>query len=199
MPCPCEGLRCKLGALDGRHGSKYGYAKLGCRCGACRAANTAAKAVYREANREALRVADNRRNAHARRKAPPKLGKPLPEVLLAGALLADRTSYAEVARTVGWHPETVARMFPGRGWESAEVTAYARLHSTTTPLAPAKPDAEVAAAGELLAEGHSYAEVARRIGWAPATVANYHPGQGWDAVTSARHARAARAAKARAA
>jgi len=134
--CPCEGLRCKLEALDGRHGSRYGYAKLGCRCAPCRGAQRVGSAAYKAEHRDELNAAQRARHyEHVTKRREPKLTKPLAEVLRAGRLLADGASYRETARTVGWDELTVARIFPGRGWSSREVAAFAALHSPAIPKA----------------------------------------------------------------
>jgi DNA-binding CsgD family transcriptional regulator len=46
-------------------------------------------------------------------------GPPLTEAekAQAGMLLGDGCSYADVGRTLGRHPNSIRRHFPGRGWE----------------------------------------------------------------------------------
>jgi DNA invertase Pin-like site-specific DNA recombinase len=90
----------------------------------------AAQRDYRAENPAARREWQAKQRAQAARKRPPRLTKPLDEVIRAGRLIADGAPYAEVARTVGWDVATVARHFPGRGWDRAEVVAHARLHHT---------------------------------------------------------------------
>lgn len=55
---------------------------------------------------------------------------PLPAETLAQAkaLLEDRTGYIETARTVGCHPETLRRRFPGMGMNKSEIANVRAAH-----------------------------------------------------------------------
>jgi methylphosphotriester-DNA--protein-cysteine methyltransferase len=48
----------------------------------------------------------------------------------ASALLDDGVPMAEVARTLGWNEATVARHFPGRGWDRTTSAVYAKAVAT---------------------------------------------------------------------
>lgn len=66
-----------------------------------------------------------------------------------------------------------------RAAERARIDArhYAKVKRSAPVLT--KPLAEVLRAGHLLAEGASYAEVARTVGWDAETVERHFPGRGW--------------------
>lgn len=176
MKCDCGGARCTLDAGDRRHGTLYGYRKLGCRCTRCREEHLREQAAYRAANRQALNAKRRLREAHKRRHQPPRLRKPIAEIRRAKMLLEDGTSYAEVARTIGWDERTVARYFPDAGWDRATVSSFARAHSTVQPpRRPSKPLHEQREVKRLLDAGETVQDAARRVGWSHATVTRYFP------------------------
>ena len=58
--------------------------------------------------------------------ASPRRFKPHDLVRIA-ALLADGCSYAEVARTTGFRRQSIAKKFPGRGWDMGTRDAHSAL------------------------------------------------------------------------
>jgi len=66
---------------------------------------------------------------------PGRWRKPLTaeELRAVEALLADGASYGEAARTVGRGPVTIARHFPGRGWDHEAVADFNRARALLDP------------------------------------------------------------------
>ncbi|UVK59063.1 helix-turn-helix DNA binding domain protein [Microbacterium phage Cen1621] len=210
--CQCEGLRCKLEALSSRHGTRTGYAKHGCRCDPCRDAQAAYQrdyaarhpdriaataARYYERNREAVLQRNRERIPHL-------AGTPTRAQRYAAAekLLQDGSGYREAARTVGVDHGTLADHFPGYGLaptergERAQLAMKARAYDqgldATRAHTSAAPAAELLAAAELLDEGHTVSEVARRTGLAWATINNAIPGHALTPAEASAHAIAAK-------
>lgn len=118
--CQCEGLRCKLEALDARHGKRTGYAKHGCRCHACRDAQADYMARYSAAN--PARTRELRRASYRRKHGgtlPSEQRRAHAEAVVAVAV-AERWGTRETARTLDRSPRYVRALNPAVALTPAE-------------------------------------------------------------------------------
>jgi DNA invertase Pin-like site-specific DNA recombinase len=103
------------------------------------------------------------------------------DIRRAEELLDEEASYAEVGRTLGFSGHTIARHFPGRGWNQEQKNEFSSIlnknvkrESSWNKLTGPR----LAKAKEILETGVGYEETRRRTGISKVTLRRYFPGYG---------------------